>query len=207
MAKKSIECLASEGNFSKSKISMILFGVVSIAVLIFEKTSASPNEKYEWKKIASSFRTCSLDENNGIEYQNIQTFKECKKLADQRNGTTYIYYDSSMHCVLFKACNKMEMGSFMDSPGATYKKNEDGNKWNQYTISQKSCNFISGDFIHYYPDLTFRKCKELGNNHNGWNYIFRYFRGGCSFFKNCNEETRVMPKSEGLTYEKQIKEE
>merc|ERR1719295_684276 len=100
----------------------------------------------------------------------------------------------------------MKMGRFMDSPGATYKKSENGNKWNEYAISQTSCNFISEDLIHYYPNLRFRECKELGNNHNGWNYIFRYKGGGCSFFKNCNEETRVMPKSEGLTYEKQIKE-
>ena len=109
MAKKSIESLATEGNFSKSRISMFSFGAVSMAVLIWlidltvvvggiedkiqtqptipEKTAASPIEKYEWKIIASFFGTCSLDENNGIEYQNITTFKQCTELADKRNGT------------------------------------------------------------------------------------------------------------------------
>ena len=73
----------------------------------------------------------------------------------------------------------------------------------------KSCNFYNDDFIHYYPGLRFSKCKELGNNHKGWNYMFREQGGGggCSFFKNCNKETREMPKSMGLTYEKQIRKE
>jgi len=200
-----------------AKIKHSLFGVVSIAVLIWliflTVVAGRIEDEYEWKEIAKTDGTCTLDKNNGIEYQNITTLKQCEELANQMTETEFIYYDSNMHCILFKNCNTMKIDSrFMDSPGATYIWSEDRDKFLRIYNNQKSCNFYNGDFIHYYPNLRFSACKKLGNNHNDWNYIFTYINGrgrerGCSFFKNCSEETRAMPESMGFTYEKQIRKE
>ena len=127
MAKKCLECLVVDGNYSKERITLLALGLLLIAILIWLITLTIKVEhidnKYEtrttivhtttsttkvslilsWEKIATTFNICNHSQTNVV-IQNGTSLQQCEELANQIAEAKYFFYDITYSCIVFKTC-------------------------------------------------------------------------------------------------------
>ena len=219
MVSKCLECLAVDGSYSKSRIGVLVMGILSISLFIglivltvqMKQINCDEEEGLPgWSKYAETQVACDLGEKNLIFGDYVKTEKDCFNNATANKEAKYVWLSKGTttkhYCGLLRTCRVSE-GRIPQVPGKTYIKNADG-KFEIIGVTDNTCADTNNNTIFDKKDLFLKQCTEEAKKSKDAKYVWyaapynNEQKSRCTIYKECDLENGKVPSRPGKIHHK-----